>query len=324
MATLTSTRIPHTDLEVSRLAYGGVRFAAWDRSPVTADEIRSGVEIVDVALEQGITFFDHADIYAYGKCEEVFSAVWEAIPDARERMVLQSKCGIRLLEDGEPTRYDFSYERITSSVEGSLRRLKVEQLDVLLLHRPDALVEPDEVARAFAHLKTEGMVRHFGVSNHNVGQIALLQNSLDEPLVANQLELSLLHHGLISDGLIVNTPGVPQSQSISGLLDYCRLHGLQVQAWSPAAQGRIVSPRDDATAEVLEAKRLVAELAEQKGCPEDAVVLAWLLHHPADIVPIVGTSRADRLRDSCVADGVELTDDEWYRLLAAARGVNVP
>lgn len=324
MPTLKTTRIPRTDLEVTRLAYGGVRFAAWDRKPVTAEEVRRGVEIVDVALEQGITLFDHADVYGYGKCEEVFSAVWEAIPDARERMVLQSKCGIRLPEDGRPTEYDFSYEHITSAVEGSLRRLGVEQLDLLLLHRPDALVEPDEVARAVASLKDRGMIRYLGVSNHNSGQIALLQNSLDEPLVANQLELSLLHHGLISDGLVVNTSGTPQAHSISGLLDYCRLHGLQVQAWSPAAGGRIGTPREDAPASVHETKRLVAELATQKGCPEDAVMLAWLLRHPAEIVPIIGTSRVDRLRDSCEADRVELSREEWYRLLAAARGKNVP
>ena len=324
MPTLKTTRIPRTDLEVSRLAYGGVRFAAWDHNPITAEEIRKGVEIVDVALEQGITLFDHADVYGYGKCEEVFSAVWEAIPDARERMVLQSKCGIRMPEDGRPTEYDFSYERITSAVEGSLRRLGVEQLDLLLLHRPDALVEPDEVARAVASLKDRGMIRYLGVSNHNAGQIALLQSSLDEPLVANQLALSLLHHGLISDGLTVNTSGTPQAQSVSGLLDYCRLHGLQVQAWSPAAGGRIGTPREDAPASVHDTKRLVAELAARKGCPEDAVVLAWLLRHPAEIVPIIGTSRVDRLRASCEADRVELSREEWYRLLAAARGMNVP
>ena len=243
MSGLRTTRIPHTDLEVSRLAYGGVQFAAWDRNPITAEEIRKGIELVDVALEQGITLFDHADIYGHGKCEEVFSAVWEAIPGARERMVLQSKCGIRRPEDDKSiTHYDFSYEHITSAVEGSLKRLKVERLDVLLLHRPDALVEPDEVARAVAHLKTQGMIRYLGVSNHNIGQIALLQRSLAEPLVANQLELSLLHHGLISDGLIVNTPGTPQAQSLSGLLDYSRLHGLQI----PHHQHPEVHPRRNA------------------------------------------------------------------------------
>ena len=325
MSGLRTTRIPHTDLEVSRLAYGGVQFAAWDRNPITAEEIRKGVELVDVALEQGITLFDHADIYGHGKCEEVFSAVWEAIPDARERMVLQSKCGIRRPGDDKSiTHYDFSYEHITSAVEGSLKRLKVERLDVLLLHRPDALVEPDEVARAVAHLKTQGMIRYLGVSNHNIGQIALLQRSLAEPLVANQLELSLLHHGLISDGLIVNTPGTPQAQSLSGLLDYCRLHGLQIQAWSPAAKGRLGSPLGDAPRSVHDTKRLVMELAARKGCPEDAIVLAWLLHHPAEIVPIIGTSRPDRLRASCEADRVELSREEWYRLLAAACGRSVP
>jgi predicted oxidoreductase len=320
MSPITKVRIPQTELDVSRLAYGTTSLATWDLSPVTPKEIRKGIQIVEAALENGITFFDHADIYAYGKCEEVFSAVWEAIPDAREQMVLQSKCGIRLFEGGEETRYDFSYERIVSSAEGSLRRLKVEQLDLLLLHRPDPLVEPDEVARAFALLKTRGMVRHFGVSNHSASQIALLQGSLDEPLVANQLKLSLLHNSLISDGLSINQTGVAQSPGVSGLLDYCRLHGLQVQAWSPAAQGHIVSPPDDAPDTTLEAKRLVGEIAAKKGCPEDAIALAWLLHHPANIMPIIGTSRPARLESSVAADSVELTNDEWARLLSAARG----
>ncbi len=331
MPTLKTTRIPHTDLEVSRLAYGGVRFAASDQKQVTTEEIRTGIEIVDAALEQGITFFDHADVYGYygngngyGKSEEVFSAVWEAIPDARERMVLQSKCGILLPEDGGTTQYDFSYDHIVSAVAGSLRRLEVERLDILLFHRPDPLVEPDEVARAVAYLKAQGMIRYLGVSNHNVGQIALLQKSLDEPLVANQLQLSLLHHGLISDGVMVNTRGTPQAQSLFGLLDYCRLHGLQIQAWSPVAGGRLGNPAADAPASVHDSKQLMAELAAQKGCPEDAIALAWLLHHPAEIVPIIGTSRVDRLQASCEADRVELSREEWYRLLAAIRGKNVP
>lgn len=320
MSTITKVRIPHTELDVSRLSYGTASLASWDLSPVTPEEIRKGIQIIEAALENGITFFDHADIYAYGKCEEVFSAVWEAIPDAREQMVLQSKCGIRFLEGGEETRYDFSYERIVSSVEGSLRRLKVEQLDLLLLHRPDPLVEPDEVARAFALLKSRGMVRHFGVSNQSASQIALLQGSLDEPLVANQLKLSLLHHGLISDGLSVNQTGIAEATGVSGLLDYCRLHGLQIQAWSPAAQGHIVNPPDDAPDTTLETNRLVKDIAAKKGYPEEAIVLAWLLHHPAEIMPIIGTSRPTRLESSVAADKVVLTNDEWSRMLSAARG----
>ncbi len=310
-------RIPHTELEVSRIAYGCMQLSsAWDDTPLSTAERGRTAALVHAALERGITLFDHADIYARGKSERLFGEVLRAAPGLRERIVLQSKCGIRFADDpqpGMPGRYDFSYAHLVTSVEGILQRLGTDRLDLLLLHRPDPLCQPQEVARAFDHLLASGKVRHFGVSNHSGAQIALLQKHLDQRLVVNQIELSLRHHYPISEGILVNQTGT-DAAGAAGILDYCRQHELLVQAWSPLAGGKLSGP----------AAALVAQLARSKGAPTEAVLLAWLLKHPAPIQPIIGTTNFQRLADSCHAQSIELTREEWYALLAAARGKGVP
>ncbi|MDR6842301.1 aldo/keto reductase [Pseudoxanthomonas sacheonensis] len=314
---MQTCRIPHSDLKVSRIAYGCMHLSrAWDDEPVTASEISATFKIVEAALEQGITLFDHADIYARGKSELLFGEVLRQRPDLRGRIVLQSKCGIRVADDphpGVPARYDFSREHLLRSVEGILRRLGTEYLDILLLHRPDPLAEPAEVASAFEELQRSGKVRHFGVSNHSASQISLLRKYVDRPLVINQIELSLAHHYPISETILSNQSGVPYAGA-TGTLDYCREHDILVQAWSPLAGGRLAGP----------AAALAAQLAQAKGVTTEAVLLAWLLKHPAPVQPIVGTTRPDRLADSCRADTIGLTREEWYSLLAAVRGHSVP
>ncbi|MBA3930140.1 MAG: aldo/keto reductase [Xanthomonas sp.] len=313
-------------LPVSRLAYGCMQLSrAWDATPVTADERRLTQRLVETALAGGITLFDHADIYARGNSEQVFGDVLRASPGLRERMVLQSKCGIRFADDppGTPGRYDFSQAHIVASVEGSLSRLGVGHLDVLLLHRPDALVEPEEVAKAFDTLHTAGKVRHFGVSNHTAGQIALLRRHVRQPLVANQVEVSLLHHHLIDDGVVANTTGHAYA-SAAGTLDYCRLHDLRMQAWSPLAGGKLATTSEFADPVIRATSALLHQLAEEKGVTPEAIQLAWLLRHPAGIQPIVGTTDPVRLAACCAADGVTLSREEWYALFAAARGTRVP
>lgn len=313
-------------LPVSRLAYGCMQLSrAWDATPVTADERRLTQRLVETALAGGITLFDHADIYARGKSEQVFGDVLRASPGLRERMVLQSKCGIRFTDDppGTPGRYDFSQAHIVASVEGSLSRLGVGHLDVLLLHRPDALVEPEEVAKAFDTLHTAGKVRHFGVSNHTAGQIALLRRHVRQPLVANQVEVSLLHHHLIDDGVVANTTGHAYA-SAAGTLDYCRLHDLRMQAWSPLAGGKLATTSEFADPVIRATSALLHQLAEEKGVTPEAIQLAWLLRHPAGIQPIVGTTDPVRLAACCAADGVTLSREEWYALFTAARGTRVP
>lgn len=324
---MKSYRIPHSDLEVSRIAYGCMDLGgSWDARPLTKALRSRAAELVAAAIEQGITLFDHADIYTHGKSETVFGDVLRELPGARQRIVLQSKCGIRLQDDprrGNPPRYDFSHLHIVRSVEGSLRRLGTDHLDILLLHRPDPLVEPDEVAQAFAQLKQSGKVRHFGVSNHTAAQVALLQRHVDQPLVINQVELNLLHSYLIDEGVSANQEG-DRYAAAAGTLDYCRLHEVMIQAWSPVAKGKLIHPPARTDRRTRSTAALVAKLARAKGTTKEAVALAWLLRHPAGIQPIVGTTKRERLIASCLADGVELSREEWYALFAAGRGAPVP
>jgi predicted oxidoreductase len=324
---MQTCRITHSDLEVSRIAYGCMHLSrAWDDTAITADEISAALKAVNTAVDLGITLFDHADIYARGKSEQLFGEVLLRTPGLRDRIVLQSKCGIRFAgapNADSPARYDFSREHITRSVEGTLGRLGIEHLDLLLLHRPDPLAEPAEVAAAFDELQRSGKVRHFGVSNHSASQISLLRKYVDQPLVANQIELSLLHHYPISEGVLVNLPGGVHARA-ADTLDYCREHGILVQAWAPLAGGRFSAPLDGMDEPLRSAAALVQEMAREKGVSAEAILTAWLLRHPAGMQPIVGTTNPVRLTAVCAADELRLTREEWYALLTAMRGQPVP
>lgn len=324
---MKTLRVAHTDLVLSRIALGCMQLGgSWDATAFTDVERSRAVRLVTAAVEQGINLFDHADIYACGKSEAVFGEVLQQMPGLRQRMVIQSKCGIRFADTpntGDPARYDFSHAHITASVEGSLRRLRCDHLDILLLHRPDPLVEPEEVARAFDALQRSGKVRYFGVSNHSAGQIALLQRYLAQPLVINQLELNLLHTQLIDDGVMVNTDAAAYAAA-SGTLDYCRTQEILIQAWSPLAGGALITPPAHASSQVRAAARQVAALADAHGSSREAIVLAWLLRHPARIQPVVGTTNVDRLLACCQADAVSLSREDWYHLYHAARGIPLP
>lgn len=320
-------QIPYTNLTASRIAYGCMNIGGgWNDDPLTQAELQAGIAVVKTAYEAGITLFDHADIYRRGKSETAFAEALRQTPGMRENIVLQGKCGIRFANDpvpGAPGRYDFSYAHIIAAVEGSLRRLGADYLDILLLHRPDPLVEPEEVARAFGELHSAGKVRYFGVSNFSAGQIDLLQHFVDQPLVINQVDLSLLHHHLISEGILVNR--VQQSNTLStGTLDYCRRHNILIQAYSPVAGGQLFNPAEGSPAHIRETAALVATMAQEKGTSREAILLAWLLRHPAPIQPIIGTTRPERVQASCLADGIELSREEWYRLLNTARGAPPP
>ncbi|MDP1698432.1 MAG: aldo/keto reductase [Xanthomonadaceae bacterium] len=319
--------IPHTDLVVSRIALGCMQLGgSWDDAALSGSVRSRALRLVSAAVEQGINLFDHADIYTHGKSEAVFGDVLQQVPGLRQRIVIQSKCGIRFADTpntGDPARYDFSHAHITASVEASLRRLRCDHLDILLLHRPDPLIEPEQVASAFDALHGSGKVRYFGVSNHNAGQIALLQRYLAQPLVINQLELSLLHTQLIDDGIMVNAAAATYAAA-SGTLDYCRAQELLIQAWSPLAGGALIAPPAQASPQVHAAAGQVAALADAHGTSREAIVLAWLLRHPAAIQPVVGTTKVDRLLACCQADAVSLSREDWYRLYHAARGMPLP
>ncbi len=320
-------KIPQTDLRASRLAYGCMNIGGrWDATSITAEERKAAIDAVAAAFDAGMNFFDHADIYMSGRSEEVFADAIAELRVPRKDVIIQSKCGIRFGGDprpGDPGRYDFSYEHITRSVEGILRRLAIDTLDILLLHRPDPLMEPEEVARAFEHLYSSGKVSHFGVSNFTGQQIAYLQAALDQPLVVNQVELSLLHHHLINDGVMANTGGVPAAGA-AGTLDYCQRRGILIQAWSPVAGGALFNPPAGASPAVRQCAELVAQLAREKDTSLEAIVLGWLLRHPAPIQPVIGTVKPARIAASALADVAELSREEWYRLFIAARGGPLP
>ena len=249
-------------------------------------------------------------------------------PHLLDQIAIQSKCGIRF--GGDPTpyspgRYDFRRDYIVSSVEGSLKRLQTDYLDILLLHRPDPLVEPDEVAAAFDALHASGKVRHFGLSNHTAAQISLLRASVRQPIIVNQVEVSLLHTYLLDAGIVFNQDNPAGPVQNEGTLEYCREHGITIQAWSPLAKGAVVSGESrkrPVAAQAVAAE--VAGLAADMKVSAEAIALAWLMRHPAGIQPVVGSRNPERIRAACQADGVELTREDWYRLFIAGRGAKLP
>lgn len=320
-------RIPNTELEVSRIALGTGSFGgSWDRTPVT-QEIRDRADrLLHTAVEQGINFIDMADVYTWGKSNQMVGEVIKRDPSFRDQVILQSKSGIFLPDEvytGSPPHYDFSYENLTSKVETTLKDLNTDYLDILLLHRPDALVQPEEVARAFDDLQSSGKVRYFGVSNHNPYQMDLLKKYVDQPLVINQVELNLMHNELINDGLVFNLHGQAYTGT-HGTLEYCRLHDMVIQAWSPVAKGHIFAPPDDASDNLKATAAEISRLAVEHNTTREAIGLGWLLRHPAMIQPILGTLKPQRIIDSVKADDVQLSNLEWYSLLAKANGKRVP
>ncbi|MFF9343248.1 MULTISPECIES: aldo/keto reductase family oxidoreductase [unclassified Streptomyces] len=292
----------------------------WDALPYGPDDVGHAERAVEAALAIGVTAFDHADIYRYGKSEAVFGEVLARAPGLRERITLQSKCGIRLPEDGRPGFYDLRGPSVLRRVEESLTRLRTDRLDVLLLHRPDPLADPEELAAALSSLHRQGLVGRFGVSNMNAAQIARLQSFLDVPLVVDQLEMSLRSRAWVEEGVLVNTPAGAGVGFPSGTVEYCAERGIELQAWGALAGGRYADPAAGPAA------ALVGRLAEEHGTTPETVVLWWLQHHPAGIVPVIGTSRPERIR-AC-RDAVErapgLGHEEWYALWTAARGAPLP
>lgn len=289
------------------------------RIPEMSDEAIRG--LVGAARDSGIDFFDHADVYGgeLHRCEERFAEAMALTSSERGQVVLQTKAGI--VPDGPY--FDFSYEHLIASVEGSLKALRTDYIDVLLLHRPDALVEPDEVARAFDELHASGKVKHFGVSNQTPYQIELLKKSLNQPIVANQLQLSMTHAPLIAQGIASNMVGEEQSvMRDAGILDYCRLNDITVQAWSPFQAGFFTGVFFDNPA-YPELNAVIDRLAAKYEVPAVAIATAWITRHPAGMQVVLGTTNEQRVRDAALGSDLPLTRAEWYELFRAA-GYLVP
>jgi predicted oxidoreductase len=303
-----------TDILVPNITAGMMRIS--DKS---ADDIRT---LYSACREAGIDFFDHADVYGSEKhqCERRFAESLALSPSEREQITIQTKAGIV----GDGPYFDFSYDHLVTSVEGSLTALGTDYLDILLLHRPDALVEPDEVARAFDHLESTGKVRHFGVSNHTPRQIDLLAASVRQPIVANQLQLSLPHAPIVAQGVTANMQGTEQSLTLDGggILDYCRLHRITVQAWSPFQGGFFTGVFLD-NPEYAELNTVINDLADDYDVPPIAIATAWITRHPAGIQVVLGTTTPQRVSDAARGSDIPLTRAEWYALFRAA-GYRVP
>ena len=267
--------------------------------------------LIRTALEREIDFFDHADIYGDGKGEDVFAEAIGMKPSVREKIFLQSKCGIK------PACYDLSGDYILKAVDGSLKRLKTDYLDILLLHRPDALMEPEEIAEAFTILRSSGKVRHFGVSNMNPMQIELIARYLDQELIVNQLQFGIMNTGMIDAGINVNMQNSRSVDRDGSVLDYCRLKDITIQAWSPFQYGFFEGVYLD-NDRFPELNKQISKLAEEKGVPNTAVVAAWIARHPAGIQAIAGTTNPSRLKDLCRASEIDLTRQEWYDIYRSA------
>lgn len=270
--------------------------------------------MIRAAAQEGINFFDHATCYGDGEAETRFGDAFPQTGLRREDVFIQSKCGLHF----DRKEFDWSKEDILSSVDGSLKRLKMDYLDVLLLHRPDLLFEPEQVAEAFDQLASSGKVRFFGVSNVTPGQMNLLKKFVRQPLVFNQLQFSLEQTQLIDPGLYLNNLTTDRSiDRDNGVLDYCRLHDITIQAWSPLQFGMFKGCFVDHP-DFPEMNRALAEIGEARGVSKTAVAIAWILRHPARMQAIAGTMNPAHLKDLCAAGCVHLTHQEWYRLYLAA------
>jgi predicted oxidoreductase len=304
--------IGSSDLSTSRLAYGCWRIAPLENDKENLPLARRAVL---AAVEAGYTLFDHADIYCRGRAEAVFGEILRENPGLREKVVVATKCGIRFADEpaGAPARYDSSAEHIVRSCEGSLRRLGVECIDFYQIHRPDPLMDPEEVARAFDQLYAAGKVREFGVSNFRTDQVEMLQRACARPIQANQVEVSLLQLASFDDGV----------------LSQCVARRMTPLAWSPLGAGLL----GDGGVDLLPGQRgyrpsavaaVLDRIASAVGVQRTTVALAWLLKHPARIVPILGSTDPERIRGAVAAASMELTREQWYELYVAGRGAPLP
>lgn len=295
--------IANGNIKASEIGLGCMRISEMDKASVNS--------LINTALDCGVNFFDHADIYGNGKSEEIFSEALSMSPSLREKIILQSKCSIR------PGFYDYSKEHIINSVNSILKRLRTEYLDILLLHRPDTLMEPEEVNEAFEKLYNEGKVRNFGVSNHNSMQIELLNKYLKNKITINQLQFSIMHTGIIDSGLNVNMKISPSIDRDGSILEYCRLNDINIQAWSPYQYGFFEGTFLN-NPKFPELNKKLEELAEKYSVSPTAIATSWILRHPAKIQTIVGTTNENRLKDICTASNVKLTREEWYSIYLSA------
>lgn len=310
----------------SRLVLGCMGLGGgWNANPLQEADIAQAEAAVEAALAARICLLDHADIYTHGKAEAVLGELLRRRPSLRDALLLQTKCAIRFADAAGPKRYDLSAAHVRRSVDASLQRLHVERIDLLLFHRPDPLLPVPELAEAMVGLQQQGKVGAFGVSNMHAAQLAWLAEELPLPLVANQLQMSLLHAHWLEAGVCFNDAQGRDSLPWLGTLEYCQRAGIQLQAWGPLDRGWLCGAAPaDAPASVRATAALVASLAERHGVSAEAIVLAWLLRHPAGIQPVIGSSQPARIAACAQALGLTLSREDWYALWVSARGQELP
>lgn len=293
--------------QASKVVIGLMRIAKMTTKEVTA--------LIEAGLESGINFLDTADIYAAGKSEEIIGNVFAENPALREKVILQTKCGIRIDEDF--TWFDYSKQHILAAVDGSLKRMKTDYLDSLLLHRPDALMEPEEIAEAFSELYKAGKVKNFGVSNFNPIMMDMFRKSVSFPIAANQVQLSVAHTPMLDAGFQVNMHWNGGVMRDGGILEYCHMNDIIIQAWSVLQYGYFegVFLGSDKYPEL---NAVLNRLAAEKGVTPGAVALAWILRYPAKIQTVIGTTKPARVKESAAAADVALTKKEWYEIYLSA------
>ena len=322
------TEIPIHDYypQASQLVYGCMGLGGgWSDAPVADKDIQQAHQVIETCLENKINVFDLADIYTFGKAEEVFGHVLKASPSLRKKMVLQTKVVIKLTPTHEVKQYDLSPEWITSALHGSLKRLQSDNVDILFLHRPDPLMDLDDTADALEKLHKQGKFSHLAVSNMHAGQIAWLQSAISVPIIANQLQMSLQHADFVEESITTNMKEGCRSGFPRGTLEFCEQQNMQLQAWSPLAQGIYTgNPSSQPTAAELATSKLIGQLANRYSSNVNAVLLAWLLKHPVNIQPVVGTTNISRIKDCAQAVKLNLSRDDWYLLFETARGKEIP
>ena len=307
---MKTVSVGRTPVKSSAVAQGVMRMA--EKSAAEAEKITAA------ALEAGITFFDTADVYTDGESSRKLGAALKSLNVDRSSIELQTKVGIIAAEEtGSVTVYDFSKKRILDRVDYELKNLQTDYVDFLLLHRPDTLLEPDEINEAFADLKTAGKVRHFGVSNMSAWQTEFLQSELDEKLEVNQLQLSLAHTGMIDQNIYTNMEETRSIDRDSGLLEYSRLRSMTIQAWSPLQAGFFGGTFVD-NPEFPELNAKLEELAGKYNSTKNGIAVAWLLRHPSNMQVIIGSMNTQRIAQFAAGADVELSRQEWYELYAAA------
>ncbi|TDK28006.1 aldo/keto reductase [Arthrobacter crusticola] len=298
----------------------------WTDEPYGESDIDQAETAIRAAAEAGITVFDHADIYRRGKSEAVFGEVIRRNPGLLNGATVQTKCGIVLPSGDRGGYYDLSGESVLAGLEGSLQRLQLEAVDILLLHRPDPLLDPRTLKPALHHLLQEGKIRALGVSNMSAAQMDYLQTELDIPIAVNQLEMSLSKRDWVESTVLVNHPAGAGTNFPHGTIEWCRRNGTRLQAWGALAQGLYSQPRESHTPAEGHATDLVRQLAAERSTSPEAIVLAWLLKHPARIEAVIGSTNPERIRASADASRQAelMTTSEWYALWTAARGTPLP